>query len=187
MKKQKKKITTQPTKKAPKQINDAPREIRCPSNPLQLTPPENPHLVMIMDRANEMFPSRDQDLERIGYTMVEWFKKNPKAIRFKTFYLAYGIRPQNMLKWKERSDYLFDAYETVKMIIAERRQEFISKKSYGYNENWLAFDMHRYDSEFGEDEVRRAKIKEDAQSSSITPVVVINQTKDLDEKKACPQ
>lgn len=103
-------------------------------------------------------PMNSVGIERLSREVVNWAFNDGEALKLSQFLHKMGINERTWRRWCAEFPELKEASQTAKSMIGDRRE--IGALKHEYNFGVVAYTMPFYDSEWKDETVRRASLKE---------------------------
>lgn len=115
---------------------------------------------------DKIFYSEDA-IRLIGEQAIEFFTKEPKAIRIKDFLAHKELYANTWDTWKNKYAFLKEQEEYCKMLIANKREHGMVFLDEGQREGPHIRVMHRYDNDWKEIDRYHAELKAQAAQKAL--------------------
>lgn len=122
-------------------------------------------------------PISVEGLERKAKELCQWVEKDPKAFKFAEWLKSEGIDPVRFKKWCERCPQLAEAHKYAIMCLGIKRERGATiLKEKIYDKDMIRPVMFRYDKDWKQAEIFRAKLRAKAnedtkQKGNVTVVI----------------
>ena len=121
--------------------------------------------------SGDMKPMNEKGILRISNDLKKWAREDPRAYKISQFFSERGISKPTWRSWALKFDSFREDIEMAKEFIGNRRE--IGAIRNKLNTSMVAYTMPFYDSEWKEETIRRASLKEGSSGDGKDSITVV--------------
>lgn len=116
-------------------------------------------------------PASREWLEGLALRLMDWAINNDDALKITQFSLNEKIYHNDLVRWKEKHDFIAKAYSVAMLAIGNRRENGGIKKK--YDSGMVSYTMAHYDKDWKELAEWKSKLNAKEEDKPQTKIVII--------------